>query len=56
MRKLKNFTLIYFLSSVILACSSEENQKSVTIEGDLFDYATDTIYFEKDLNTKSLPL
>lgn len=56
MRKLKSFTLLSFISIIIFSCSSEENLKSANIEGDLVDYATDTIYFEKDLNTKSLPL
>ncbi|MFD2033335.1 DUF4221 family protein [Belliella marina] len=56
MKHLKDNSYVAFLIFFIFACSSDKNQTKKLIEGDLVSFATDTIYLEKDLETKSLPL
>ena len=55
MKNLKTSIFVLLLLQLIYSCSSDKNQIKTQIDGDLVNFAIDTIYLEKDIETKSLP-
>lgn len=51
----KNIFILFLIFSFLFSCSSK-NTSSPLLKGELLNFVTDTIYLEKDLQTKTLPL